>query len=354
MPNRIGAQALAIGSMLLCLTPAAGASEPADYRIARVVPLADGGIGWDHLSIDSANRHVFIGRGPAGLTVLDADTGAFVGSVAETAGSHGASVAADLGLGFSDNGNGGDVTIFDLKTLKPLGHVVAGETTDGVFYDPWTKTVLVNNGETGRVTLFDPITRKVLADLDLETKKPEFAVANGKGEIFIDLQDRNAVARIDMRTRAVTAAWTIAGCELPSSIAYDPQADRLLVGCRGKAPVMAAVDAATGRVVATVPIGLGNDWAEFDPATQSALFANGQSATLTIVAERDAEHFAEAETVGTRPLSRTGALDPVTGTVFLMTAQYHRAGPGPDNKPGKMTIEPGTAEVVMLTNRAKR
>jgi DNA-binding beta-propeller fold protein YncE len=308
-----------IAMTMLVLTPfpalAADTADALGYRLVAARPLTDTGTGWDHVSIDPQNRHVFIGRGQAGLAVLDADTGDYILSVVETAGSHGAAIASDLGLGFSDNGKGGDLTIFDLKTLQPKAHLHVGDTTDGVFYDPATKTALVNNGETGQVTLFDPSVPSVLATLDLKTKKPEFAAVDGRGNAFIDLQDRNSVARIDLTTRTIAEIWPLAGCDLPSSMVYDSSSDRLFVGCRGSAPVMVAVDPRAGRVVATVPIGLGNDWAGFDPKTH---------------------------------LARTGAIDPTTGVVFLVSAQYSRPGPGADGKSAPNHIYPGTTDVLVF------
>jgi DNA-binding beta-propeller fold protein YncE len=345
-------RALAFIAVACCFNHAALAEEATGYLIAAVSPIPDGGSGWDHVSIDTANRHVFVGRGPAGLAVLDADTGAYILSVPETKGSHGAAIAPDLGLGFSDNGKGGDLTIFDLKTLKPTAHLQVGETTDGVFYDPVTRTGLVNNGETGHVTFFDPLQPRVLASLDLETKKPEFAVVDGRGAAFIDLQDRNAVARIDMRARKVTATWPLVGCDAPSSIAYDAGFDRLFVGCRGAAPAMAVVDASSGRTVATLPIGQGNDWAAFEPDKSLVFLANGGSATLTVIRQMDADHYREEETVGTRPLARTGAIDVKTDTIFLVAAHYSRGGPGPDGKPVPIRIQPGTTEAILLRRNA--
>jgi DNA-binding beta-propeller fold protein YncE len=349
---RGGMRTLAIIAVAMFFNHPAWAEGGVGYLIDAVRPLPDGGSGWDHVSIDNGNRHVFVGRGPAGLAVLDADTGAYVVTVPETQGSHGAAIAANLDLGFSDNGKGGDLTIFDLKTLKPKSHLHVGETTDGVFYDPLSKTGLVNNGETGHVTIFDPVGLRVLATIDLKTKKPEFAVVDGRGNAFLDLQDRNAVARIDMRTMTVTAVWPLNGCEAPSSIAYDPAFDRLFVGCRGNEPVMAVVEPSTGRTVATVPIGQGNDWAGFDPKNRLILFANGVSATLGVIRQLDADHYREEETVGTRPLARTGTFDPKTETVFLISAHYSRPGPGPDEKSGPIRIQSGTTEVLMLRRGA--
>jgi DNA-binding beta-propeller fold protein YncE len=331
----------------------ASAAQADGFRLAKAVPLRDGGSGWDHVSVDEDHRHVFIGRGTYGLAVVDADTGALLQIVAETAGSHGAAIAADLGLGFSDNGRGGDLTIFDLVSLRPIGHLQVGDTTDGVFYDPATRTGMVNNGETGRATFFDPVSNRVLGSVDLGSKKPEFAVADGRGNIFIDLQDRNSIARIDMRTRSVAETWALPGCEQPSSITSDPSRLRLFVGCRGSSPVMSVVDATSGRTITSLPIGHGNDWAGYDARDQLILFANGQSATLTVIRQDGADQYREDETVGTRPLARTGGFDAKTGTVFLVTAQYSRPGPGADGKPGPVRIWPDTAEVLMLREAGK-
>lgn len=339
---------IAMSLLPVALVGTAKSAERTGYHIELVAPLNDGGTGWDHLSIDSANRHVFVGRGQAGLAVLDADTGAFLRMVPETQGSHGAAIASDLGLGFSDNAKGGDLTIFDLKTLEPTAHLKAGETTDGVFYDPFTKTGFVNNGETGQMTFFDPVTRTVLGSVDLATKKPEFATVDGRGNAHIDLQDRNAVARIDIKARTVAETWTVAGCELPSGLEYDAASNRLFVGCRGSAPVLAVLDVATGRTVATVAIGEGNDWVGFDAKNKLILATNGTVGTLTVIAQLDADHYKEVETVGTRTLSRTGAFDPVTGTVVIVAARYSRPGPDDTGKPGRNRIEPGTSETLLL------
>jgi DNA-binding beta-propeller fold protein YncE len=328
---------------------AAAEAEDAGFAIRDARPLLDGGLGWDHISIDVGHRHVFVGRGESGLAVLDADTGSYLRSIPETKGSHGAAVAPDLGVGFSDNGKGGDLTIFDLATLQPKAHLSVGANTDGVFYDPATRTALVNNGEGGHATIFDPVAVRVLGGIDLATKKPEFAVVDRSA--FIDLQDRNSVARIDLRTRNLAEVWPVSGCELPSSIAIDEANNRLFVGCRGKEPTMAVLDAANGHVVSTLPIGAGNDWAGFDAERRVAFFANGQSANLTVIRQIDADHYREDETVGTRPLARTGAFDPRTGTVYLMTAQYSRAGPDADGKPAPIRIVPGSAELLLLRQK---
>jgi len=318
------------------------------YHLQNITPLSDGGTGWDHISIDAANRHVFAGRGPKGLSVIDADTGLWIGFIDETQGSHGATIAEDLGLGFSDNGKGGDLTIFDLKTLKVQKHITVGETTDGVFYDTVTQTGIVNNGETGHITFFNPQTGNLLGDIDLQTKKPEFGTVDGKGNFYIDLQDQNAIARVDINQRKITAVWKIDICEQPSSLAYDATQDRLIVGCRGASPVGAIVDAKTGKTIATLPIGLGNDWAGFDQKSGLAFFSNGGSGTLTIIQQSAPDHYSELETVGTRPLARTATFDPLSRAIILLAARYVRLPSSDDGKPAKTKIEPDSSEILFV------
>ncbi|MBV9243482.1 MAG: hypothetical protein JO366_01575 [Methylobacteriaceae bacterium] len=343
---RVGAFALA---MALAGPGRAEAAEPfTSFRIIDTRPLKDGGASWDHVSVDVANRHVFVGRGPSGLLVLDADTGAVITTITDTKGSHGAAIAADLGVGFSDDGPGGDITVFDLKSLQPLTRFKAGETTDGVFYDPATRTGFVNNGAAGTLTLFDATTYEVKGTIDLATKRPEFADVDGRGRAFIDLQDRNAVAVIDLAAKRIASVWPIRDCELPSSLMYEPQSKRIFVGCRGTKPVLAVLDADSGATVATVPIGEGNDWVGFDSADKLILLANGASANLSVVRQEGPDFYELEETVGTRPLARTGAFDARTGQLFLVCAQYARPAKPPANSTMPNRIFPNTVEVLIL------
>ena len=328
--------------------PAEAAEPFTSFRIIDTKPLKDGGANWDHVSVDVANRHIFVGRGPNGLLVLDADTGAVVTTVADTKGSHGAAVAADLGVGFSDDGAGGNITVFDLKSLQPRIRFKAGETTDGVFYDPATRTGFVNNGAAGTLTLFDATTYEVKGTIDLATKRPEFADADGAGRAFIDLQDRNAVAVIDLAAKRIANVWSIRDCELPSSLMYEPRSKRIFIGCRGAKPVLAVLDASDGATVATVPIGEGNDWVGFDAANKLVLLANGASASLSVVRQEGPDVYELEETVGTRPLARTGAFDPRTGQLFLVCAQYARPAKPPVNAAMPNRIFPNTVEVLIL------
>jgi DNA-binding beta-propeller fold protein YncE len=322
------------------------------YRIVATRLAGDNGTRWDHVSVDPARDHVFVGRGADGLMVLDAATAAPIATVADTKGSHGAAIAPDLGIGFSDDGPGGMVTVFDLASLEPRARFKAGDNTDGVFYDPATKQGFVNNGTAGTVTLFDAVTLKLAGTIDLDTKKPEFAAVDGAGRAYIDLQDKNSIAVIDLARKKVVAVWPVRNCEQPTSLWYEPKSLRLFVGCRGTKPALAVLDARTGATVADVPIGAGNDWVGFDSVNRLILLANGTAATLSVVRQNGPDDYALEETVGTRPLARTGAFDQRTGRLFLVTGQYAR--PAPTAAEGEMPnhVFPGSVEILVLERRA--
>jgi DNA-binding beta-propeller fold protein YncE len=330
------------------------AAEPfISYRIVASTLAGDRGAAWDHVSVDPANRHIFIGRGADGLMVADAATGEPIATVPDTKGSHGAAIASDLGLGFSDDGPGGIVTVFDLATLQSRARFKAGENTDGVFYDPATKQGFVNNGAAGTITVFDAATFMVKGTVDLATKKPEFAAVDGVGHAYIDLQDRNSVAVVDLASRKVVNVWPVQNCEQPSSLWYEPQSERLFVGCRGAKPVLAVVNSRTGATVADVPIGAGNDWVGFDKINHLILLSNGAAASLSVIRQKGPDDYALEETVGTRPLARTGTFDPTTGKLFLVAGQYAKlapsgAGPEPQNH-----VFPGTVEILVLERRTE-
>jgi DNA-binding beta-propeller fold protein YncE len=285
---------------------------------------------YDHVSVDPVNRHVFVGQRADGLAVFNIDTGELT-TVADTKPTNGASIAPELGLGFADLASSSGVTVFDLKTLQVRGRVTVPHKTDGVFYDPATKTAYVNNAEEGSITLFDPLTLKAGETIALGAKKPEFSDVDGKGRAFVALQDKNAVAVVDMRTKKLAATWPI-DCVQPTGLMYEPQSDRLFIPCRGSNPVMAVVDATSGKTVTTVPIGVNADAVGFNPTEKLVLVPNGNSATMSVFKQDSPDSYRLVETVATRLKARTLAVDTKTGKAFTVAPESTQPAAPPGGK----------------------
>jgi len=301
--------------------------------------------GWDYLKIDPDSRRLFISRATHVL-VIDADSLKPVGDIPDTQGVHGIALAPELGRGFTSNGREGTVTIFDLKTLEVVSKVKdVGENPDAILYDSGSKRVFTFNGRSHDATAIDPKAGAVIGKIALEGK-PEFAVSTGAGEVFVNIEDKSEIAALDPKQLKVKSRWSLAPCQGPSGLAMDVQNRRLFAGCGNK--MMAVVNADTGKVITTLPIGQGVDANRFDPDTHLA-FASCGDGSLTVVREESADKFSVAETVPTERGARTMALDRKTHQVFLVTAKF---GPPPAATPEqprpRPPILPDTFEVLVV------
>jgi DNA-binding beta-propeller fold protein YncE len=314
-----------------------------NYQLVKKVVLGGEG-GWDYLVCDSDARRIYISRG-SHVMVVDADSYAVVGDIPETEGVHGIALAPEFGRGFTSDGRTNSVTIFDLKTLKVLGTAPTGEGPDAIVYDSVSKRVFTLNGRAGTATAIDAETGKPAGDITLGGR-PEYAVTDGQGHLYNNLEDKSEVVQIDTKQLKVTATWPLAPCESPSGLAMDKEHRRLFAGCHNK--VMAVMDADSGKVLATPAIGQGVDANRFDPGTQSAFSSNGDG-TLTIVHEDSPEKFTPVASVTTQRGARTMALDLKTHRVFLVTAEF---GPPPaptaDHPRPRPQMVPGTFTLLVF------
>lgn len=295
---------------------AAPAPGPSGYHLIKTIKVGGEGF-WDYLEFDSLTRRLFISRGNK-VVVLDVDSEKVVGEIPDTTGVHGIALAPDLGDGFTSNGGAGTVSIFDMKTLQVIGNVKAGMNPDAIVYDPATKRVFTMNGRSSDSTAIDAKSGQVVGTIPLDGK-PEFAVADGAGHVYVNIENKSEEVQIDSRNLVVTARWPLAPGESPSGLAIDAKNRRLFAGCHNK--MMAILDADSGKVIATPPIGVGVDANRFDPGTGFAFASNG-GGTLTVVHEDSPDKFSVVEEVPTQMGARTMALDPKTHEVFLVTAQF--------------------------------
>ena len=303
--------------LLASLVLAAGSSG---YHVAKKTVLGGDG-GWDYLTVDAKARRIYISRGTH-VMVVDADSAAVVGDIPGTNGVHGIAIASDMDKGFISDGRDGNVTIFDTKTLKVLGTTPAGKNPDAIIYDQASKRVFAFNGSSKDATAIDAKTGTVAGTIPLGGK-PEFAAADEKGHVFVNIEDTSEIVQFDSNKLTVENRWKIAPGEEPSGLAMDRKHRRLFSVCSNK--LMVVVNADTGKVVTTLPIGAGTDAASFDPETGYAFSSNGEG-TLTVVHEDSADKFTVVDTVPTKARARTMALDTKTHQVFTVTAEF---GPTP-------------------------
>lgn len=306
-----------LAAALSPLTTQATQPHP-DYKVLSKLALGGQG-GWDYLSFDAQRHHLFVSRGDHVL-VIDVDQHKQVGSIADTQGVHGIAIAQDLKRGFTSDGKSASVTVFDLDSLQTVATVSGtGEKPDAIIYDEASHHVLTFNGKSGTASVIDPARNAVIASIALPGK-PEFAVSDGAGHVYVNIEDKGELAQIDSTSNKVLHTWSLAPCESPSGLAIDRTHHRLFSVCDNQK--MVVLDADNGHLVATQPIGDGPDAVVFDDAAATAYSSNGESGTITAVHEDDPTHFRVTGTIATQPSARTLALDPRSHRLYLSAAQW--------------------------------
>lgn len=328
---------------VLCIGTTAIAG-PSGYHLSKTVPLT-GDEFWDYLGFDTANRHLFVTHGTH-VMVLDADSLAVVGDIPDTAHVHGVAIANDLDRGFTSDGGDNTVTAFDLKTLKTVARYPTGQGPDSIGYDPVSHRVFTFDGKSQDATALDGATGAVAGTIPLGGR-PETGVADGMGHIYVNIESTSELVRIDAQTLKIVARWPLKPCESPSGLAMDPQHGVLFVGCDNQ--MMAAVDASSGAILATLPIGKGVDADRFDAGTGYAFASTGEG-LLTVVHEDGPRKFSIVENVATQKGARTMEVDSKTHTVFLVTAD-RQAPPPPtaDDPHPRPKIVPGSFRLLVFT-----
>jgi YVTN family beta-propeller protein len=318
----------------------AGEPGPSGYHLVKTVPVAGEG-GWDYLLADANARRLYVSHATKVL-VFDMDSNTPTGEIPDTQGVHGIALAPELGRGFISNGRANTVTIFDPKTLKTLDTVKAGTNPDAIIYDRVTKRVFAFNGRSADATVIDAADGSVAATIPVGGK-PEFAVSDGQGSVYVNVEDTSELLQVDAQKMAVLHRWPMAPCQEPSGLAMDLKTRRLFAVCGNG--VMAVIDADSGKVVATPKIGEGPDAAAFDPATNYVFSSNGESGTLTVIHEDSPDKYSVVENVATKKSARTMALDSKTHNIYLPAADLLPPAAG-QRWP---SVKPGTLELLLLS-----
>lgn len=317
----------------------APAPAPGPCRVIQAYSLGGEG-SWDYLAVDPEARRLYIPRSTH-VMVMDTESGKIVGDIAGTSGVHGVALVPALHKGFTSNGRDGTVTVFDTETLKTLGSAKAGGNPDAITYEPVTKHVWVFNGKSKDATVIDPETLSIVDTVALGGK-PEFAAMDGKGHLFVNIEDTSELLCLDAATRKVEHRWPLAPGSEPSGLAIDPEHHRLFSVCANQK--MIVVDSESGAVLASPAIGKGVDGAAFDAGGGFALSSNGDG-TVSVVGTTGDKPFQVVQTLTTAPRARTIVIDPKTRRAYLPTAEFEAPKEGATGRPA---MKAGTFKIIVV------
>src|SRR5882724_10387812 len=313
------------------------------YKVVGHYPIGGAG-GFDYVAIDSAARRLYVSHATQ-VEVLDADSGKLVGTITDTPGVHGAAIASPFKHGFTSNGRENKVSMFDSTTLALIKKIDVGKGPDGIYYEPKSKRVFTNNHGTHDVTAIDAKTGDVVGTVKLEGDG-EQAIIGSDGLIYVNSEDTAEVVVFDPASLTVKKRFPIGVAKVPTGLAYDAKTNRLFIGCRNE-PKMVVMDAATGKVIASFPIGSGVDFAGFDPKARLVFFYCGDG-NLSVFHEKSADEYEDAGPVKTQPSAKTMAFDPKTHKIFLPAAEYEPPAQGAPSKGARRVVKPGTFVVLVV------
>ncbi len=313
-------------------------AQTPQFKISNKFPL-EGDSFWDFITSDDAKGRLFVSHGTM-LQVIDENTGKLLGTIPGTIGIHGAVLAPELNKGFTSNGRDTSVTVFNYTDLKPITTVkVTGINPDAIVYDPFSKRVFTFNGGSSDATVIDANTNEVVGTIPLDGK-PEVGVSDGNGKIYLNIEDKSLICVINTSTLEVEQRWSIAPGEEPSGLALDNENHILFSVCSNK--LMVIVNAESGAVITTVPIGSRVDGAAFDNVKKYAYSSNGEG-TLTVVKEEGNNKFTVVDNFNTQLGARTITVNSITHHIYLPTAEFEPAPePTTENPHPRPKIKPGT------------
>jgi YVTN family beta-propeller protein len=328
--------------IVLALLPLAylQAQNNKPFHILKTFHIMSGG-GWDYIAVGPGNNRLYVSHGTQ-VNVLDKTTGDSIGVIENTTGVHGIAFDKSLNRGFTSNGRINTVTVFDLKTNAVIAQIPTGQNPDAIMYEPFTKKIITCNGRSKSLSIIDPVANKVTDSVDVGGK-PETAVSNEAGKLYVNIEDKNEIVVVDLKTFKVEAHWPLAPAEEPTGLAIDRKTNRVFAGCGNK--LLAIVNATNGKVIKTLPIGDGCDGAGFDAVSGNIFTSNGEG-TLSVFHEKTADDFEATGTITTKRGARTITVDEQTHWVFLPTADFEQ--PDPANPKARPKMIPGTFQVLVV------
>jgi len=312
-------------------------NKSTEYKVIKTIPMEGPG-GWDYLTVDKPSQRLFISHSTC-VDVVDLKTEKHVGQIPNTTGVHGIACVPTLNKGFITAGRLDSVIVFDLKTLKVLDKVITGKNPDAILYDAYSNRIFTFNGRGHSVTAIDAKTNNVVGTLSV-SGKPEAAVTNGKGKIFCNIEDKSTVVKFDALTLKIDAEWPLEPGKEPSGLDIDIKNNRLFSACSDSKQIV-VMDAASGKIIATLPMGEGCDGLIFIPGDHNAISSNGEG-TLTVVHQNGPNDYKVVQTLATRKSARTITYDETTKRIYLPSAEVTM-----DN--GKRNVVPGSFKILVVS-----
>ena len=317
------------------------AQETKAFHILKTFHIASAG-GWDYLAIGPGNNRLYISHGTQ-VNILNKTTGDSIGVIENTTGVHGIAFDKSQNKGFTSNGRLNNVTVFELSTNAVITQIATGENPDAILYEPFSNKIITCNGSSKTLSVIDPVEGKVIVTIPVGGK-PETAVSNEKGKLYVNIEDKNEIVLIDLKTFTVEAHWPLAPAEEPTGLAIDRKTNRLFAGCGNK--LLAIVNSVDGKLITTLPIGDRCDGVAFDPVTKNIFTSNGEG-TMSVFREKSADKFEVVATVATKRGARTITLDEQTHLIYLPTADFEQ--PDPNNPTARPKMIPGTFQVIVIS-----
>ena len=323
--------------IIFCFSiPVYAIAQNDQYKIVNTYHIQSPG-GWDYIAVNDGKLYVSHGTQ---VNILNEANGDSVGFIPNTTGVHGIAFDNELGRGYTSNGRINNVTVFDLKTNEVLARIATGENPDAIMYEPLTKTIITCNGRSKNLSVIDPKTNDIIATIEVGGK-PETAVSDGNGNLFVNIEDKNEIVAVDVKSHSVDHHWSLNGAEGPTGLAYDKNTKRLFAGCDNYLVVM---NAENGNVVDKLPIGAGCDGVAFDEKNRIIYTSNGQSGTITAIKENSGDKYSVLGNYTSKKGARTIAIDEKTGTLYLPAADFDAA----KTQNGRPGMIPGSFQVLVM------
>jgi YVTN family beta-propeller protein len=322
----------------LLVIPSVFSQDKDDYRVKKTFHIASPG-GWDYIAVN--NNKLYVSHGTQ-VNILDESTGDSLGVIPNTTGVHGIAFDNELNRGYTSNGRLNNVTVFDLTTNTVITQIATGENPDAIVYEPFLKKIITCNGRGKSLSVIDPANNNVEQTIALEGK-PEEAASDGEGKYYVNIEDKNEIAVVDLKTFTVLHYWPLTPGEGPTGLVIDRETKRLFSGCD---KLLIVMDATDGKIVDKLPIGEGCDGVAMDKKEKMIFTSNGEG-TVTAIKEKSANEFKVKATIPTKRGARTIAIDEKTHTLFLPTAEFEPLDPAADKNTRRKMI-PGTFQVLVV------
>src|SRR5215469_6193435 len=326
--------------VVFCLLATCFAADEPGYKVTKKFPVPGDG-GFDYIVFDSSANRIYVSHGTE-VNVLDADSGKVLGDIKDTPGVHGIAVVPNLHRGFITDGGNATITVFDTNNFQTIKTISVDKDPDWIFYDPQTKRVFVCHGDAEEITAIDPEKEAVVGKVALGGGA-EAAVVDGKGNGFVNLEEKAEVVEFDAQGLSAKQHWPITGCKTPTGLAIDRTNERLFIGCRSK--VLAVMNATNGKVLATFPIGDRVDAVTYDPE-KKLIFASNWDGTISVVRQKSADEYEPAGTIQTQQSAKTMTIDPKAHELFLSAAEMESA-PATNGR-ARMRPKPGSFNVLVV------